>query len=308
MQYAQPAWRVREAPKLCDWMFVEASRALPELDTSQTLGALVLPFAPPLWVGEERTVRCGSEEHAVLARAHLQQAPLARITGASSCVGSTATIARVLSVGSDGTARLAGVGRGRVVGMAASRPALQVRAVPMCDKPLLDDARAEAASLSQAVSALWAQAVEVRREMQELQLQAKLRKLGGGASAMLLAVPLEDQLSLSKLSTPSPSGDAALRSSAVDTCEEALASGSLLEEFLQAALAARSAADVASVADADDDDLSLLSFVALRLSGMDDEQHTWAHGSTDCCARLAAAVDNLERKVAELQTARAILE
>ena len=164
----------RHRPVACsgDWMFVDVREGVPE-DPRRQLEAIVDPFGRNLLVGEEQWHRVASPEGLlVLDVAQRNQSLLCRIPSPS-CAGSDATIVRVVEVdrGALPRARLVGVGRCTVDGIAGKRPRLAVRVRAKPDEPLEGKMLTQARATAEKIDSLWERAVELFQRMQGLKLQ-----------------------------------------------------------------------------------------------------------------------------------------
>ena len=136
---------------------------------------------------------------------------------------------------------LVGVGRCEVLGLEAGRGrVVTVRVRPFRDEAPRDASeRDEAAALCARVSALWAEVSERHRALQDIKLQAKLRRLGGSASAALLAIPTEQLLDLratSEAKGGAPRQTPEARRPSVAGLEASLAAGLDLDDLVSQVL------------------------------------------------------------------------
>ena len=142
--------------------------------------------------------------------------------------------------GSLASVTLVGVGRCEVLGLEAGRGrVVTVRVRPFRDEAPRDASeRDEAAALCARVSALWAEVSERHRALQDIKLQAKLRRLGGSASAALLAIPTEQLLDLRATSEAmgAPRQAPEARRPSVAGLEASLAAGLDLDDLVSQVL------------------------------------------------------------------------
>lgn len=142
--------------------------------------------------------------------------------------------------GSLASVTLVGVGRCEVLGLEAGRGrVVTVRVRPFRDEAPRDaSGRDEAAALCARVSALWAEVSERHRALQDIKLQAKLRRLGGSASAALLAIPTEQLLDLRATSEAmgAPRQAPEARRPSVAGLEASLAAGLDLDDLVSQVL------------------------------------------------------------------------
>ena len=136
---------------------------------------------------------------------------------------------------------LVGVGRCEVLGLEAGRGrVVTVRVRPFRDEAPRDASeRDEAAALCVRVSELWAEVSERHRALQDIKLQAKLRRLGGSASAALLAIPTEQLLDLratSEAKGGAPRQTPEARRPSVAGLEASLAAGLDLDDLVSQVL------------------------------------------------------------------------
>ena len=135
---------------------------------------------------------------------------------------------------------LVGVGRCEVLGLEAGRGrVVTVRVRPFRDEAPRDASeRDEAAALCVRVSELWAEVSERHRALQDIKLQAKLRRLGGSASAALLAIPTEQLLDLRATSEAkgAPRQTPEARRPSVAGLEASLAAGLDLDDLVSQVL------------------------------------------------------------------------
>ena len=253
---------------MSDWLFVEATKELPA-EPLRTLGALRVPFSPPVWVGEARAARLSSPEtREQVERAIANGALLAFVPASGSVVGTLGTVVRPIRADDDSMVVLVGVGRCVVVGIASSRPTLELRVRPLVDLAVSAD---EITPLSEQVRGLWADCTSLHERLVQLRLKAKLRKLGSKGSAALLAIPLEQQLALSTTDAQcdAPGAAAGGGGGGGNMMEEALARKASLAEEVKKALTLLPEADGLAAAPATTGAVAegtLLSFVALRLT------------------------------------------
>ena len=340
-----------------DWAFVDVKSALPELPPL-VVDAVQSPFGAPLFIGSPRTMRIADGAAlALLDRASRERLLVVNVPSTrlnfETVAGVTTTVARVMSLkpgrpGDDAASvTLVAVGRCNVLGIASGRgQAIQVRCRPLADAPVQGERAERAAKLAAAVGTLWSEVSAQHERVQRLQLEAKLKRLGGAGSAALLAIPLEQQLELRASAEAGGSADAAAAGAGgIQTArglDAALASGVDLSERVKqvqqlaastapllsgedaavfapvatprAPSAPRAAADAeaAAAAAAASAEASLLSLVALPLTNdgtaeADNDDGAQA-AATDVVARLELVEARLTRKRAELAAAASLLD
>ena len=338
-----------------DWAFVDVKSALPELPPL-VVDAVQSPFGAPLFIGSPRTMRIADGAAlALLDRASRERLLVVNVPSTrlnfETVAGVTTTVARVMSLkpgrpGDDAASvTLVAVGRCNVLGIASGRgQAIQVRCRPLADAPVQGERAERAAKLAAAVGTLWSEVSAQHERVQRLQLEAKLKRLGGAGSAALLAIPLEQQLELRASAEAGGSADAAAAGAGgIQTArglDAALASGVDLSESVKqvqqlaastapllsgedaavfngavrAPSAPRAAADAeaAAPAAAASAEASLLSLVALPLTNdgtaeADNDDGAQA-AATDVVARLELVEARLTRKRAELAAAASLLD
>ena len=340
-----------------DWAFVDVKSALPELPPL-VVDAVQSPFGAPLFIGSPRTMRIADGAAlALLDRASRERLLVVNVPSTrlnfETVAGVTTTVARVMSLkpgrpGDDAASvTLVAVGRCNVLGIASGRgQAIQVRCRPLADAPVQGERAERAAKLAAAVGTLWSEVSAQHERVQRLQLEAKLKRLGGAGSAALLAIPLEQQLELRASAEAGGSADAAgkaVGAGGIQTArglDAALASGVDLSErvkqvqqlaastapllsgedaavfngAVRAPSAPRAAADAeaAAAAAAASAEASLLSLVALPLTNdgtaeADNDDGAQA-AATDVVARLELVEARLTRKRAELAAAASLLD
>lgn len=350
------AGRSPRAPSLraCDngWAFVDAKNAgLPDLPPL-VVDAVQSPFGAPLFLGQPRTLRIADAAALALLERVSRERLLVAIVPSTrlnfeTVSGITTTVARVVSLkpgrpGDDAASvTLAAVGRCNVLGIASGRgQAIQVRCRPLADAPVEGEQAERASELATAVGTLWGEVSAQHERVQRLQLEAKLKRLGGAGSAALLAIPLEQQLELRASAEAGGRADAADKgagagATTVRGMDAALASGVDLSESVKQVqqlaadsaplLSGEAAAVFATVAtprspsassnaaDAEEAaEASLLSLVALPLTSdgtaeADREDGAQA-AATDVVARLELVEARLMRKRAELAVAASLLD
>lgn len=314
----------RARPPVASDGFMFTAVRPPDDNHGAALGALQAPLSASLWVGEVRAQRLrGGADYGVCEEARRTNSTLLFV-GSASCVGSVATEAVVGELGLD-RAVLTGVARRRVGSIEARRPWLRVRAVRVADDGTpgparrgapgpsagtprrgAEDALAAGGACRRRAEGLWAEASAVARRVRERKLAARLRKLGGGASAMLLSMPESEQVELSRAAGRDERRPPAARggSAAAPPDLEALldAGVSLAEEVERAAARARALGPADEQAA-----LSLGSFVGLRLAcGADEQQHEWAAACRDAVARWEEAARLVGEKLAELRAVESL--
>ena len=342
-----------------DWAFVDVKSALPELPPL-VVDAVQSPFGAPLFIGSPRTMRIADGAAlALLDRASRERLLVVNVPSTrlnfETVAGVTTTVARVMSLkpgrpGDDAASvTLVAVGRCNVLGIASGRgQAIQVRCRPLADAPVQGERAERAAKLAAAVGTLWSEVSAQHERVQRLQLEAKLKRLGGAGSAALLAIPLEQQLELRASAEAGGSADAAgkaVGAGGIQTArglDAALASGVDLSERVKqvqqlaastapllsgedaavfgavatprAPSAPRAAADAeaAAAAAAASAEASLLSLVALPLTNDGtaeaDNDDGAQAAATDVVARLELVEARLTRKRAELAAAASLLD
>ena len=168
------------------------------------LPALIAPLSAPLWQGETRTFSPTPQEYKFLSSmSQSNQSPTfvhigsqrGELVGANEAAiaGSVGTEAILLDL-SMLSVTILGVGHLKVASVVAERPFRVVRGRRAYDEAATgstDELRAKA-------TALWDAASGCSRRIQAARLQARLRMLGGAASAALLAIPMADQLELQR--------------------------------------------------------------------------------------------------------------
>ena len=229
---------------------------------------LCAPFALPLWVGERRELRIRDpSEFKLLASLDVGGSFLfvpARTS--SSVLNINATAARVLQL-SPSRAVILGVGRRLIRAKVGERPVLMCRGPKLADAASADVGTLR--KLKEDCESLWALSLALTQRLRERQLAARLESLGGAASALLLSIPQQDQVELSRRSgRDEPSARASLSSSSVRVAVS-------LDQSLEAGLELKEELERAAECVADEQEslplLSVQSFVALRLaSGCDD--------------------------------------
>ena len=261
-----------------DWMFVDVRGATN--GESRELEAIVDPFGRRLLVGEEDWHRVASPEGLMTLDVAARNGSLMVLIPSTTCTGSQATVVRVTEVSAP-SARLVGVGRCLVDGVAGKTPRLRVRVRPRPDSLLEGAALARAREVAATITELWERCLQLFQRLQELQLKAKLRSLGSGASSALLSIPLEQQLELTQGSSAERSVERPTSARAA-ACgiDEALSAAVRLTEVVRRALSEQpdDALAIAPPTELESDaapmrsaelsspQLSLFSFVALRLT------------------------------------------
>ena len=228
---------------------------------------LCAPFALPLWVGERRELRIRDpSEFKLLASLDVGGSFLfvpARTS--SSVLNINATAARVLQL-SPSRAVILGVGRRLIRAKVGERPVLMCRGPKLADAASADVGTLR--KLKEDCESLWALSLALTQRLRERQLAARLESLGGAASALLLSIPQQDQVELSRRSgRDDPPAHTSLSSSVRVAVS--------LEQSLEAGLELKEELERAAECVADEQEslplLSVQSFVALRLaSGCDD--------------------------------------
>ena len=255
------------APTSSDaWLFTSIRDGSPEPDGAD-VPTLCAPFALPLWVGERRELRIRDpSEFKLLASLDVGGSFLfvpARTS--SSVLNINATAARVLQL-SPSRAVILGVGRRLIRAKVGERPVLMCRGPKLADAASADVGTLR--KLKEDCESLWALSLALTQRLRERQLAARLESLGGAASALLLSIPQQDQVELSRRSgRDEPSARASLSSSVRVAVS--------LDQSLEAGLELKEELERAAECVVDEQEplplLSVQSFVALRLaSGCDD--------------------------------------
>ena len=314
-----------------DWMFTDVRRS--DDGQSRELEAIVDPFGRQLLVGDESWQRVKSPSELLALDMAVRNASLIVHIPSATCSGTDGTVMRVLEVDTaSASARLLAIGRCVVEGIATKTPRLRVRVCGKPDAPLDGVSLAEARDVAVATIDLWERSREVFSRVQDMQLRAKLRSLGGSASAALLSIPLEQQMELAR----DAGADRRLpsRTSVESGMDEAFGAGVQLMVALRNALAQQppdalafappNSGDVIDAVDAgalSSAQLSLLSFVALRLTRRTEndpdefvEEQPDPRAPTvrqmqaiDTLPRLALSQRRLELRLAELQAQVSLL-
>jgi hypothetical protein len=290
-----PAAR-RRAPavQLCDgWMFVDVRGEGPE-GAGCELDAIVDPLGNKLLVGEERWHRVASPEGLLSLDVASRNDSLLCHVPSTSCAGAIATVVVVAEVDPP-SAKLVGVGRCAVSGVAGRQPRLRVRVKAMPDAPLDAASLERAREVATTVETQWEIALALFQRVQGLELKAKLRNLGSSGSAAMLSIPMEQQIELSRGASSSQDSASARRQGpllADEGIEQALRTGVSLSEAARDALRMQpddslalaprarqvneevsanaagrgSYGEPLATADLSAAQLSLFSFVALRLT------------------------------------------
>ena len=248
------------------WLFTSIRDGAPEPDGAD-VPTLCAPFALPLWVGERRELRIRDpSEFKLLASLDVGGSFLfvpARTS--SSVLNINATAARVLQL-SPSRAVILGVGRRLIRAKVAERPVLMCRGPKLADSASADVGTLR--KLKEDCESLWSLSLALTQRLRERQLAARLESLGGAASALLLSIPQQDQVELSRKSgRDEPPAHTSLSSSVRVAVS--------LEQSLEAGLELKEELERAAECVADEHEslplLSVQSFVALRLaSGCED--------------------------------------
>jgi hypothetical protein len=281
---------------------------------SVMLPTLIAPLSAPLWQGETRTFSPTPQEYKFLSSmSQSNQSPTfvhigsqrGELVGANEAAiaGSVGTEAILLDL-SMLSVTILGVGHLKVASVVAERPFRVVRGRRAYDEAATgstDELRAKA-------TALWDAASGCSRRIQAARLQARLRMLGGAASAALLAIPMADQLELQR-SAGGASSTAPARAVRPPSLEDLLEGGVSLDEEIEKAAAAIARAragdaDAAAGVVASDE---LASHVALRLaSGSDEAEHALACRLGESAARWGRAMELIELALAKLRAVEAM--
>lgn len=303
------------------WLFTSVRADDPA--PGSVLPALLEPLASPLWIGEQREIRIRDpRQYQLLASLTSVDESFVFVSGLQtrSLAGTVATEARLLALNGMQSATIFGVSGQRVLMQEGERPWHTVRCQKVVDKTDPSNATAIAALRQERTlaEAQWEQASELARLIAKRRLAATLGRLGGAASAAMLAIPMEDQLALRRASTqagiPTSGGASSAGRSAAPSLDELLESGaSLAAECVRAeAMLAGEVEAVPSDAPIDEGAaelrrLALASHVALRLAtGHDEKVLAWGIQSGDCSARWERVIAALEAKTAALRVMAAM--
>ena len=274
---------------------------------SVMLPALTVPLSAPLWQGEMRTFLPTPQEYKFLSSmADAQPKRSSNFVHIGSQRGELVGANEAATAGSVGTEAILldlsllsvtvlGIGRLKVASVVAERPFRVVRGRRVYDETAIGSAD----ELREKATALWDTAAGCSRRIQAARLQARLKMLGGAASAALLAIPMEDQLELQQ-SAGGASSAAPGRALRPPSLEELLEAGVSLEEEIEkaaAAIARERAGDASELA----------SHVALRLaSGNDEAEHALAFRLVQTAARWRRAIELIELALAKLRAVEAM--
>ena len=292
LRASQPSHARATAPTLSDSFMFTALQQPNGDDGSVTVPALVAPLSSPLWVGETREIVPTPAEYKLLAS--LNHSDTFLHLGASQGTGTGFKLASAGAVGCEAqllslslsAATVRGVGRIKVAVSVTERPWRVVKGRRILEKRFDDSSRVQALrDIRSRAQECWDAASGCSQRIQAARFNARLQKLGGAASAALLAIPMEDQLALRKAASGADDSDLVGRPSSIfsrpPSLEELLESGVSLSEEMDAASAAIAEMAMAE-ADASPEDvewsaLCVQSHVALRLaSGGDEGEHARA--------------------------------